>query len=301
MSAVRLSYIIPAYNARRWLERTLPMHAAQTVREGVEWIVVLSGPGATADATWLDSAFPGFRTLVSERQWNVSEARNAGAEAAQGAWLAFMDADVAVPPGHARNLLERLEPGMDFMGGPLLNGRSRSMMAWADWFLTLGEYGRTRRPEKRTRIPGCQMIFSRALWERTGGFDVQWPRSQDMEICHRVARLGVACHYDPALAVHHLDQPGTLREMLAHQRLYALGAARLRLAGMGNGSVVSRHAWLWPLIPPLRWMAALARILRKDPQSLGWFLLSQPTWWLGVLAYARAFGTTVREHRTPKR
>ena len=92
----RVSVVVPAYNAAGHIERALNSVLVQTMPE-LEVIVV---DDASSDAT-LDIAYgaascdPRVRVLHSERNGGVSASRNRGINAAQGEWIALLDADDA--------------------------------------------------------------------------------------------------------------------------------------------------------------------------------------------------------------
>jgi len=116
MNPPRFSVIIPAYNAAAFITRAIDSVLAQTW-PAEEIIVVDDGSGdATADIV------AGYGERVrSLRQDNagVSAARNAGARAASGDWLAFLDADDWYYPDrlkwHAQWIAR--DGGLDFLTG----------------------------------------------------------------------------------------------------------------------------------------------------------------------------------------
>ncbi|HUX65314.1 glycosyltransferase family 2 protein [Sulfuricella sp.] len=90
MSNPRFSVIIPAYNAAATLARALDSVLAQTW-PAHEIIVVDDG---SCDATAAVAAAYGDKVrYLYQLNAGVSAARNAGAQAASGDWLAFLDAD----------------------------------------------------------------------------------------------------------------------------------------------------------------------------------------------------------------
>ncbi|CAH1087182.1 glycosyltransferase family 2 protein [Candidatus Nitrotoga sp. 1052] len=90
MSNPRFSVIIPAYNAAATLARALDSVLAQTW-PAHEIIVVDDG---SSDATAAVVAAYGDKVrYLYQYNAGVSAARNAGAQAASGDWLAFLDAD----------------------------------------------------------------------------------------------------------------------------------------------------------------------------------------------------------------
>ena len=109
-----LSVVIPAFNEERFLPQTLGhlRHAAEHVEavpnQDVETVVV---DNASSDRTAEIAAASGAK-VVSIPEHNIARVRNAGACAASGDLLVFLDADTLIP----RSLLSRIvrvmeEPG----------------------------------------------------------------------------------------------------------------------------------------------------------------------------------------------
>ena len=105
-SRPRVSVVIPAYNAARYLRRSVGSALAQTLPD-LEVIVVDDGSSdATSElALALAAADPRVRLLRNESNLGVSVARNRGIEAARGEWVAFLDADDAFLPERLDRLL----------------------------------------------------------------------------------------------------------------------------------------------------------------------------------------------------
>jgi glycosyltransferase involved in cell wall biosynthesis len=95
----RFSVIIPAFNAAATLSRAIASVQAQSW-PAYEIIVVDDGStDATAD---IAAGFGGAVRLLRQQNSGVSRARNAGAAASGGDWLAFLDADDWYAPDRIR-------------------------------------------------------------------------------------------------------------------------------------------------------------------------------------------------------
>ena len=88
MSPADISVVIPAHNAARFLAEAVASVRAQT-RPAAEIIVVDDG---STDETAPLAAQLGVK-VITQKQAGAGAARNHGAEAATGQWLAFLDAD----------------------------------------------------------------------------------------------------------------------------------------------------------------------------------------------------------------
>ena len=91
----RFSVIIPAFNAATTLARAIDSVRAQSwpVHE-----IIVVDDGSTDDTVDAARRFGDAVRLIRQRNSGVSVARNAGAAAATGDWLAFLDADDGYAP-----------------------------------------------------------------------------------------------------------------------------------------------------------------------------------------------------------
>jgi len=95
----RYSLIIPAYNEERLLGRLLDsVDVARATYGRADVVEVIVADNASTDRTAVIAAMRGSRVIAVERRV-IAAARNAGARAARGEFLAFVDADAQVHPG----------------------------------------------------------------------------------------------------------------------------------------------------------------------------------------------------------
>jgi len=91
----RVSIIIPAYNADRWLAETVESVRNQTIRD---WELLIVNDGSTDQTSEIATILAGKDSrirLVTQEQLGVSAARNAGvmASSRETPYVAFLDAD----------------------------------------------------------------------------------------------------------------------------------------------------------------------------------------------------------------
>lgn len=104
-----ISVIIPAYNADKYLRRSIESVLAQDFAGSIQLILVDDG---STDGT--AKICDGYATTDTRRQVTVihrsnggfSEARNSGIDAAAGEWLFFLDADDVIAPQALSTLWE---------------------------------------------------------------------------------------------------------------------------------------------------------------------------------------------------
>lgn len=150
---MRISLIIPVYNAQKTLPATLESIRAQRFRD-FEVIFAedagTDGSVALLEAFCAESGLP-CKLLRAEKNGGAAAARNRGLEAAEGEYLAFADADDLMDPG----MLERAAAAVSS------SERTIDIAGW-DWTLGLNQDGRYMRQADYTTP-------SEALRNLTGG------------------------------------------------------------------------------------------------------------------------------------
>ncbi len=133
---MKISLIIPVYNAQKTLPATLESIRAQRFRD-FEIIFAedagTDGSVALLEAFCAESELP-CKLLRAEKNGGAAAARNRGLEAAEGEYLAFVDADDLMDPG----MLERAAAAVS------TSERITDIVGW-DWTLGLNQDGRYMR------------------------------------------------------------------------------------------------------------------------------------------------------------
>jgi len=108
-----ISFIVPAYNEEHELSETLAAirEASSNATQPYEIIVV---DDASTDATPKIALDAGAKVVPINRR-QIAASRNAGARAAQGEYLFFVDADTRINRAHVSGGLVALENG--YAGG----------------------------------------------------------------------------------------------------------------------------------------------------------------------------------------
>jgi glycosyltransferase involved in cell wall biosynthesis len=120
---MELSVVIPTMNKVSLLKRTLTALAAQDMRPGVAWEIVVVNDGSTdGTGSYLESSAKGFKvplvTVTPPGNVGRARARNLGARTAQGDWIVFLDDDIVAPADLLQAHLDLLEanPGCGTIG-----------------------------------------------------------------------------------------------------------------------------------------------------------------------------------------
>ena len=177
-----VSFVIPAFNEEQTLGPALRAIAAASagLPESVEVIVV---DDASTDATAACALAHGAQVLPVQCR-HIAATRNAGARAARGRWLIFVDADTLVTGEVVRSALSALRAGA--VGGGCsvrFEGRlpvyARVLVAAA-----VPVYRALR------LAAGCFVFCTHEAFERVGGFDETLFAAEEVMLSRALRRLG---------------------------------------------------------------------------------------------------------------
>lgn len=197
--SLRLSIIVPTYNRRDLLERTLRLLLAQSVRpEDFEVIVVADG---CTDSTvpFLRSVNAPNLTYLTQSNRGQSAARNAAARIARGDLLLFVDDDMLSPPDLAEQHLQAhaRAGSAHVVCGPVSasadsvpTAAAWSFQAWVEAYVK--RLSDTDRPLTAGDIWVCtNTSVARELFLVVGGYDESLRKThEDAELALRLMRHG---------------------------------------------------------------------------------------------------------------
>jgi glycosyltransferase involved in cell wall biosynthesis len=180
---VLISFVVPAYNEEVMIGATLRAlgASARALNEPFEVIVV---DDASTDATAAAARAEGA-SVVSVDLHKISAVRNAGARAAQGDLLVFVDADTLVPEASLRGMLAALAQGA-IGGGARVRFDDHGIGAWTR---TLGGLGCWTLFHLGF-AGGCFLFARRGEFEAAGGFDERYFASEEIHMKRALAKLG---------------------------------------------------------------------------------------------------------------
>jgi len=223
----RISVVVCAYNAAETLDECL-RHACRLDYPALEVVVVDDGStDATAD---IARRHPGAR-LVSVPHGGLSVARNAGWRTAQGAIVAYLDADAYPTPDWPYYLALGLDdPDLGGVGGPNVPPPGDPVGAQLVARAPGGPVHVLTADTRAEHVPGCNMAFRREVLARVGGFDAVYSAAgDDVDVCWKVLDGGLGIGFHPAALVWHHRRPGArayLRQQRGYGRAEALVAVR---------------------------------------------------------------------------
>jgi glycosyltransferase involved in cell wall biosynthesis len=176
-----ISFVIPAYNEARYLGATLASIHAAARALAMDYEVVVADDAST-DATAEVAAQGGARVVRVDRR-QIAAARNAGAAAANGDRLVFVDGDTRVDETVLRAAMAALDHGAVGGGAGV---RLDAAPAWAHVFtrLLMASFRRLR------LAAGCFVFCTREAFDAVGGFDETYFGAEELVISRALAKRG---------------------------------------------------------------------------------------------------------------
>jgi glycosyltransferase involved in cell wall biosynthesis len=182
---MRVSVIIPTYNRAALVTEAVTSVLAQIYRD-FELLVVDDG---STDATPAALAPFGSRVgvLRRKRRGGVSAARNLGAAAATGDWLAFLDSDDLWLP-------EKLAQQVDYLKSHPDVAICQTEESWVRKGVRVNAPHTCRKAEGDIFLPSLNrclvspsaVMLHRRLFEAMGGFDESLPAAEDYDLWLRI-------------------------------------------------------------------------------------------------------------------
>lgn len=275
MSEVRFSVIIPVFNGAAFIGRAIDSVLAQTW-PAHEIIVV--DDGSTDSTAEVVKAYGDRVRLLQQRNAGVSAARNTGANAASGNWLAFLDADDWFYPERLQRHADFLHdvPKLDFLTGDYdyrrpdgtrisgsmeIHASGKAMLARADEKAHCVMDAAEFEPFVADHFGDTHTLsVPRATFLELGGYPTGFRVCEDVfflvRLCARSTRIGVVCSPMAAYLIHggsatrrnplqaQIDNVRTLRAMGAEAPSYPAPVTRGVRTRLANGRLNLAYAYL---------------------------------------------------------
>ncbi|MGQ0603211.1 MAG: glycosyltransferase [Anaerolineales bacterium] len=218
---MKLSVVIPCYNAAVTLAMQLGALADQTY--GEQWEVIIADNGST-DGTraiveqYLDR-LPNLQWVDASDRKGAAHARNVGACAAHSDLLAFIDADDVAAPGWAVAITDAIQRD-SFVCSRFEFDRLND--PWTVQVRAQAQHDDVQTYKYPPFLPhagGCGLGIRRVLHEAVGGFDEALPALEDTDYCFRVQLDGTPLRFARE-AIVHIRYRSTLSGIYDQARLW---------------------------------------------------------------------------------
>jgi O-antigen biosynthesis protein len=290
----RVSVVVCSHNGARTIGRTCE-GLLELDYPDVEVIVVDDG---STDETAAIAAGFGFTVIRTENQ-GLSAARNTGAEAATGEYVAYLDDD-AWPDAHwLKYLVHTLgQGGFAAVGGPNIAPPDESTVARCVACSPGGPIHVLFDDVRAEHVPGCNLAVRRSVLRGLGGFDPSFRvAGDDVDLCWRLQENGLEVGFSPAAMVWHRRRD-SIRGYLRQQRGYGRAEALLERKWPEKYNVAGHPTWAGRIYGPGgslrigrpsrvyygRWGQGLFQRLYQPTPDGAAVLLRTPEWWLVLAA-----------------
>lgn len=244
-----VSVVIATFNGSSYLASQLRALEAESVADGFE--VIIADNGSTDDTVAVARSFSDAMALVVVDASEVrgqSFARNAGAGAARGNKLIFLDQDDVI----GARYLERMSSALD--EHRVVAARMETHTLNADGMGDARQIAQTSELPT-TPVPwayGCTLGVRREAFDLVGGFATdQVGGAEDIDLCWRLNDVGVTVTYVPEAVVHY-RVPADFRALFEQGRRYGRAAVLLYARRGLRDPMSSLDAWLkgivWALL-----------------------------------------------------
>jgi cellulose synthase/poly-beta-1,6-N-acetylglucosamine synthase-like glycosyltransferase len=177
-----ISFIVPAHNEEFWLPQTLTAIAESARTSGQTWEMIVVNDASTDRTEEVAREHGAIVVNVNHRQ--IAATRNAGARAARGDRLIFVDADTTITPRSVTAAVRCMDQGA--VGGGALTRFERGaplyshlLLWWLGFFTWVA------------RLSGGAFMFcTRAAFDAVGGFNENLYGAEDAAMSAALKREG---------------------------------------------------------------------------------------------------------------
>lgn len=275
--ARRFSVVVPTYERPAALRACLAALTAQDYpRDDFEIVVVDDGSPTPLAADALPAMHGVACRLLRVANGGPGGARNVGAAAAEGRYLAFTDDDCRPAPGWLRELdaaLARAPAAM--VGGRTVNALDRNGWAATSQVIVAMAYEFYNADPARARFFAANNLALPAdLFAAVGGFCAEGFRvaSEDRELCDRWRHAGHRLAYAPEAVVAHAHEL-TLESFCRQHFRYGRGAMRYHRVRMQRHSGRLREDLPFHVQLPRLWRRATHAMTARERGDVAWRLL----------------------------
>ncbi len=282
--APRFSIIVPVYNRPAEVDDLVESLLAQTCKN---FELVIAEDGSTEPCKTIVENAVEYRGLNARYYYKENEgrsiARNYAMERATGDYFIFFDSDCVIPPNYFETLTAELDARpLDCFGGPdaaneTFTDTQKAINYSMTSFLTTGGIRGGKVSLEKFTPRTFNMGFSRAVYEKVGGFREMF--SEDIDMSTRIRQAGFSIGLIRPAAVWHKRRVD-FRKFF--RQVYVFGMSRVTLKLLYPGSLKAVH-----LLPAAFVLGSIALILLGIFVS-PWFLLPLGVYFAAIFAGALA-------------
>jgi glycosyltransferase AglI len=182
-----ISVVIPVYNDPDGLVDTLTSLRKQTLSKS-QYEIIVANDGGMKEITRVCESFQ-IKEMKIEPNKGSYFARNRALEYSKGEYIAFVDADISVPPEWletGRNMLH----DSDYAGGPVIIDKNK-IKTPADYYESIHGFANKTLYMENNFFVTANLFIKRIVIEQLGGFDERLKSGGDNELGKRVYYSGM--------------------------------------------------------------------------------------------------------------
>lgn len=287
VETIDVSVVIPCYNARQTISETLNAISGQRFDGKFEIIVIDSSNDGTDEI--IRKQFPQVHLIRLEMQTLPGSGRNLGVTQAKGEIVAFTDSDAVPAPDWLEKLVNlHHSQDTDAVGGCVINGYSKSLTAWVSQLIEFNEWTESTPAGYVSNIPSVNISFKREVFKKYRICYSDIFPSEDTLFNWSLIERGGRIYFDPAIRVTHLSRVGFFK-LFRHQLRLGRASAQARRISTLPGRTFVQHPWLCIILPPVRWIRASMRLIKKDIKLLCLFWALTPLYIVASTAWTIGF------------
>ncbi len=225
MGKPRVTFVIPHWNRRYLLEKSIPSLLNQ---DYTSFRILVVDNGSQDDSmVWLNENYPSVDTLLLPENTGYAPAANIGLKAADSEYIAFYSNDVIADPSWLGNLVEVMDanPSLGFAGGKIIwSEDTKIIYAVGDHYgidalpYNIGkdeeDIGQYEEPREVLAICTAASLFRKAALDEVGSYDEQYfAHGEDTDLCLRLRLADWRGAYVPPAVSYHIgsasSEPGS--------------------------------------------------------------------------------------------
>jgi GT2 family glycosyltransferase len=293
-----VSVVVLTWNGRRWLDRCLT--SILQLDPAPHEVVLVDNASTDDSVSYVREAFPSVRVLQLQRNLGYSGGNNAGARAASGQYLAFVNNDTELDSRWLGELFKAIErdEGIGLATSRVVFMEAPDTIDSAgDGYLRCGGAYKRRHGARVDRELGNEEVFGacgagfvvrRELFTALGGFDEDFFMVyEDVDLSYRARLAGARCVYVPSAVVRHAGSG-------------SIGATSPAQVFYGQRNL--EWTWIKNSPGPLLWRSLLSHVAYDLAGAAGYARQGRlGTWCRAKAASVAGLGRMLRKRRDVQR
>ncbi|MGA3020854.1 MAG: glycosyltransferase [Candidatus Micrarchaeales archaeon] len=184
---IEISIVIPAFNEEKYIGRLLKDLQKQSFKN---FEIIVADGGSTDNTRKIASKFSKVRIVVEKRK-GIGIGRNAGAHAARGKIIVFIDADTTASENLLRNYDAAFkEKDIVAATGPIFPLEKTSRRMELGFKLVSVLFVKSSILIGKPSIIGSNFAIRKNIFEKIGGFDEKFMTYEDYDLSLRIRKTG---------------------------------------------------------------------------------------------------------------